>query len=42
MIGAVLVASADVAGERELMATLIAWQLGPRRFAYPWNIDDPK
>ncbi|MFF4011578.1 hypothetical protein [Streptomyces sp. NPDC001717] len=41
-IGAVLVASADVTGERELMATLIAWRLGPRRFAYPWNTDDPK
>ncbi|MFE2171232.1 hypothetical protein ACFXB3_40140 [Streptomyces sp. NPDC059447] len=41
-IGAVLVASAEAAGEGELMATLIAWQLDPRRFAYPWNTEDPK
>ncbi|MFD7561177.1 hypothetical protein ACFV9E_42690 [Streptomyces sp. NPDC059835] len=41
-IGAVLVTSAEVADEDELMAMLITWQLGPRRFSYPWNTEDPR
>ncbi|MFI1154873.1 MULTISPECIES: hypothetical protein [Streptomyces] len=41
-IGAVLVASADAAGESELTTVLADWQLSPRQFVYPWDSEDPK
>ncbi|MFD5412346.1 hypothetical protein [Streptomyces nojiriensis] len=41
-IGAVLVASAEVADETGLLAVLTAWGLRPGAFAYPWETDDPR
>lgn len=41
-IGAVLVASAEAAGESELTTLLADWRLSPHHFAYPWDTEDPQ
>jgi hypothetical protein len=41
-IGSVLIRTATVTGEPELVNTLDTWQLRPEQLLYPWQTDDPK